>query len=99
VDRTPSSGEVVKIHQQRVCRGEIAQRGVWELPVVKGIGVFERLLPCLLASGEPLVRHALQLVAGEEYVVDISRPAHALYDLERLKQVDKIVARILAALV
>ena len=54
MDRTPFSGEVVKIHQQRVCRGEIAQRGVWELPVVKGIDVFERLLPCLLASGEPL---------------------------------------------
>jgi hypothetical protein len=49
VDRTPSSGEVVKIHQQRVCRGEIAQRGVWELPVVKGI-VFERLLPSFLAN-------------------------------------------------
>ena len=50
MDRTPSSRDVVKIHQQRVCRGEITQRGVWELPVVKGIGVFEHLLPSFLAN-------------------------------------------------
>jgi len=33
-----------------LCRGEIAQRGVWALPVVKGIDVFERLLPSFLAN-------------------------------------------------
>jgi len=50
MDCTPFSGDAVKIHQQRVCRGEIAQRGVWALPVVKGIDVFERLLPSFLAN-------------------------------------------------